>query len=145
MWAKLAAFMGFNGVGDTALGIVKKIAGTDWSPEQEADFLLKYHAATKHLSVARRFIALAFMLGFAMFGAVWLLSGVAYAIYMWVTVTGETINAVELSTALQSAKAASLPELQNDIFMFLRDVFKEPMTWIVGFYFAIDLAGRLKK
>lgn len=61
MWKGLKSFFGFSGVADTALKIVDKIAGTDWTPKEKSEHILKFMEATKHQSPARRMIAMAIM------------------------------------------------------------------------------------
>lgn len=134
-----------EGAGNTALKIVEKISGTDWTPQQRAQFVLDYQNATKHLSLARRIIAIAFLVGFALFGLVWLCSTVTYHVYMFVSVAGETLSQLTESQNLHKIKAMPLLQLSNDVSVFLKDIFKEPMTWILSFYFVIDLASKVKK
>lgn len=58
----IKSVFGFEGVANTALKIVDKISGTDWTPQQRADFILKHAEATRHQSPMRRIIAATFML-----------------------------------------------------------------------------------
>lgn len=141
----IGALFSTKGAGETALKIVERISGTDWTAQQRADFVINYQNATKHLSLARRIIAIAFLTGFALFGFVWLCSTVTYHVYMFVTVTGDTLAQLTASQNLQQIKALPLLQLSNDISMFLKDIFKEPMTWILSFYFVIDLASKVRK
>jgi len=71
MWAFIKGLFGVSSVVDSATKIVDRIAGTDWLPQQKADFLLQYVEATKHQSPARRFIA-------TMIAMVWLLMTVSW-------------------------------------------------------------------
>lgn len=57
MISYIKSFFSQSKVVDTALRVVDKVAGTDWTPDQKADFVLKYQEATKHQSPARRLIA----------------------------------------------------------------------------------------
>lgn len=141
----IATLFSTKGAGETALKIVEKISGTDWTAQQQAQFVIDYQNATKHLSLARRIIAIGFLIGFALFGFVWLCSSVTYHVYMFVSVTGETLAQLTASQNLQQIKAMPLLQLSNDISVFLKDIFKEPMTWILSFYFVIDLASKVKK
>lgn len=70
------SLFGFSGVGESALKIVDKIAGTDWTPEQKADWILRYQEATKHQSVTRRFIALSVALAWLLLVLSWLVSAI---------------------------------------------------------------------
>lgn len=141
----IATLFSTKGAGETALKIVEKISGTDWTAQQQAQFVIDYQNATKHLSLARRIIAIGFLIGFALFGFVWLCSSVTYHVYMFISVTGETLAQLTASQNLQQIKAMPLLQLSNDISVFLKDIFKEPMTWILSFYFVIDLASKVKK
>ena len=49
----LKSLFSSSGAGETALKIVEKISGTDWNPQQQADFIIAYQNATKHMSLAR--------------------------------------------------------------------------------------------
>jgi len=141
----IASLFSTKGAGETALKIVEKISGTDWTAQQQAQFVIDYQNATKHLSLARRIIAIGFLIGFALFGFVWLCSSATYHVYMFVSVTGETLAQLTASQNLQQIKAMPLLQLSNDISVFLKDIFKEPMTWILSFYFVIDIGTRIKK
>ena len=141
----IASLFSTKGAGETALKIVEKISGTDWTAQQQAQFVIDYQNATKHLSLARRIIAIGFLIGFALFGFVWLCSSVTYHVYMFISVTGETLAQLTASQNLQQIKAMPLLQLSNDISVFLKDIFKEPMTWILSFYFVIDIGTRIKK
>ena len=143
--AGIATLFSTKGAGETALKIVEKISGTDWTAQQQAQFVIDYQNATKHLSLARRIIAIGFLIGFALFGFVWLCSSVTYHVYMFISVTGETLAQLTASQNLQQIKAMPLLQLSNDISVFLKDIFKEPMTWILSFYFVIDIGTRIKK
>lgn len=57
MLKTLKAVLGFDGVGNSALKIVDKLAGTDWTPQQQAEFVLKHAEVTKHQSPTRRVLA----------------------------------------------------------------------------------------
>lgn len=74
IWSGVKSFLGFDGVTNTALKIVDKIAGTDWTPEQKADYTLKYMEATKHQSPTRRVLAILISSAWLMFGTVWVVS-----------------------------------------------------------------------
>ncbi len=39
---------GFDGVANSALKIVDKLAGTDWTPKEQAQFILDHAQATKY-------------------------------------------------------------------------------------------------
>lgn len=143
--AGLKAFFSFEGVANSALKIVDRIAGTDWTSKEKAEWMLKYQEATKHQSPARRIIAVSFTVGFALFGFVWLCTTVSYHVYMFASVSGDTLAAVTASQNLHQIKAMPLLQLSNDISVFLKEIFQEPLTWILSFYFVIDIGTRIKK
>lgn len=35
--------------------------------------------------------------------------------------------------------------LQNDCYVYMKEVIANPMTWILGFYFAVDIGSKIKK
>lgn len=74
MWDKIMSVFGFKGVSESALKIVDKIAGTDWTPQEKAEYILKYHEATKHQSPTRRFLALVITFTWVFLVLVWVVS-----------------------------------------------------------------------
>jgi len=143
--AGLKAFFSFEGVANSALKIVDKIAGTDWTPKEQADWILKYQEATKHQSPARRFIAIAFTLGMALFGFVYLATGCLAYLYVFFASSGDTLAQLAASQNLAEIRVKPLMQLQNDSLIYMRDVISNPMTWILGFYFAVDVGSKFKK
>ena len=124
--AFLKSVFGVSGVADTALKIVEKVSGTDWTAEAKANFILEYKKATAHESPARRLIAVG-IVGF------WIL-----LIFTWLvcTLVGHFVYADSLNAALASAK-----ELED----FMKDNVTEPVNWIIGFYFMIPGLTQLGK
>lgn len=143
--AGLKAFFSFNGVADSALKIVDKIAGTDWTSKEQAQWIIDYQNATKHQSPARRLIAAAFTLGMALFGFVYLSSGCLAYLYVFFASSGETLAQLTASQNIAEIRVKPLLQLQNDSFVYMRDVISNPMTWILGFYFAVDFGSKIKK
>lgn len=141
----IKSFFSFSGVSDVALKIVERIAGTDWTPKEQADWILKYQEATKHQSPARRFIAVAFTLGMALFGFVYLATGCLAYLYVFFASSGDTIAQLAASQNLAEIRVKPLIQLQNDSLIYMRDVISNPMTWILGFYFAVDVGSKFKK
>ncbi len=72
MWEAIKGFFGFEGVSKSALKIVDKIAGTDWTPKEKAEYVLKFMETTKHQSPARRMIATAITMEQFILVMVWL-------------------------------------------------------------------------
>lgn len=143
--AGLKAFFSFEGVANSALKIVDRIAGTDWTPKEQADWILKYQEATKHQSPARRFIAVAFTLGMALFGFTYLMAGATAHAYIFMATTGDTLAQVAASQNISEIRAKPLLALQNDCYVYMKEVIANPMTWILGFYFAVDVGSKFKK
>lgn len=142
--AGLKAFFSFEGVANSALKIVDKIAGTDWTPKEQADWILKYQEATKHQSPARRFIAIAFTLGMALFGFTYLASGCLASLYVFFASNGDTLAQLTNSQNLAEIRVKPLIELQNDCIIYMKDVISNPMTVILGFYFFVDFGSKFK-
>ena len=106
---------GFDGVADTALKIVDKIAGTDWTPEQKAKFMLDYQLATKHQSPARRFIATLIIIEQFILILGWLVASVLFRCF-------DLVGAGMLAT---------------DISLFLESNVNITLNIIVSFYFIV--------
>jgi hypothetical protein len=117
------SLFGFDTVVNTATKIVDKIAGTDWTPKDKADFLINYANATKHQSPARRFIA---MLVTIVWFVLVLIMALSY-------VAGNAISSPEI---LMIAK---------DVKTMLADLIKEPFNYIIMFYFAMGILNGVKK
>jgi len=73
-WGGLKSIFGFEGVGNTAMKIVDRIAGTDWTPAQQAEFILKHAEVAKHQSPMRRFIAGSYTVAWLILVMTWLVS-----------------------------------------------------------------------
>ncbi len=143
--AGIKAFFSFDGVANSALKIVDKLAGTDWTSKEKAEWMLQYQEATKHQSPARRFIAIAFTLGMALFGFSYLMAGVTAQAYVFIFTTGDTLSQVSASQNLAEIRIKPLLVLQNNCYVYMKEVISNPMTWILGFYFAVDIGSKIKK
>lgn len=99
IWAGVKSVFGFDGVGETALKIVDKIAGTDWTPEQRAEYHLKYMEVTKYQSPTRRILAILYMSEQFMLVTVWTASSVANRLF---ELPGADLLATDISLFLQS-------------------------------------------
>jgi len=123
MIALLSKLFAFDSVVNTGTKIIDKIAGTDWTSKEKADWLLKYQEATRHQSPARRFIAIAVT-------SIWCL-----------LVTVMTVSYI-------IGNIFSQPEIlmiAKDMKMIMKDIVAEPMNLVIGFYFAINILQSLKK
>ena len=122
MIAFIKSLFGMDAVVTTATKIIDKIAGTDWTSKEKAEFVLEYQKATKHQSPARRFLA-------TMVGIVW------------------TFLIVALSLAYIAGNATGSPEvlmMAKDIKGIMADLIKEPFNYIIGFYFAAGIVNNFK-
>ena len=117
IWKGLKAIFGFDGVGSTALKIVDKIAGTDWTPAQKAEFILKHAEVAKYQSPMRRFIA-------GSYTVAWLL-----LVLMWASSTAYG--------RLFDAPSAIL--LAGDVVMFMASNVNIAMNGILAFYFLMNM------
>jgi uncharacterized protein with von Willebrand factor type A (vWA) domain len=77
MLKSIGKVFGFAGVGETALKIVDKIAGTDWTPDKKAEFILAHAEATKHQSPTRRILAITIAAEQVMLVTVWTVAAIA--------------------------------------------------------------------
>ena len=107
----LSKVFGFAGVGETALKIVDKIAGTDWTPDKKAEFILAHADATKHQSPTRRILAITIAAEQVMLVTVWTVSAVAGHAF---TLAG----ALALSEAVQSMLTSNVNMSMNGILAF---------------------------
>lgn len=91
------ALFGFSGVADTALNIVNKIAGTDWTATDKAEWILKYQEATKHQSPMRRIIACCICLMWLVLSLTWLVGTLIGRFYYDETLNPGTTLAADVS------------------------------------------------
>lgn len=113
----------FDSVVNTATKIVDKIAGTDWTSKERAEFILSYQEKTKHQSPARRFIALAVT-------AVWFLIIVVMVLSY---VIGNVIGSPEILM------------IGKDMKSIMSELIKEPFNYVIAFYFAVGVVNSLRK
>ncbi len=126
MWEIIKGVFGFQGVGESALRIVDKIAGTDWTPKDKADWIIKYNEATKHQSVARRFIAMIIILYWFILGMTWLVSSIIGRFYYDTVLNPGTTLAADVSAYMDL-------NVTN------------PVNVVIGFYFATQVLSNFKK
>jgi|LGVF01.2.fsa_nt_gb hypothetical protein len=65
---------GFDGVANSALKIVDKLAGTDWTPKEQAQFILDHAQATKYQSPTRRAMAIMITVEWFLLANTWLIA-----------------------------------------------------------------------
>ena len=113
----IAKLFGFDGVGQSALKIVDKLAGTDSSPQERMNFYLAYQKSTAHQSLARRIIAFVFIGEWLLMANVWL-----YCRYQG------RIN-----------ESKEHLDLASDITVFMTDNVNVTVSVLVGFYFLLNM------
>ncbi|CAH9016129.1 putative TMhelix containing protein [Vibrio phage 137E35-1] len=114
---------GFDSVVNTATKIIDKVAGTDLTPTQQLDFVIKYQEVTKHQSPARRFIAIMVSL-------------------VWVALLALMVAFYAAGKMLDIQAAIDVSEYVKTI---MADLIKEPFNYIIGFYFVIAVANGIRK
>lgn len=118
-----------NKLADTAVDGIRKLGGLDeLSDKEKAQFLLDHINATKHQSPARRFIAIAMLMGLMVFTGTWLL-----------------LRIVATAVAYSGGDNGDIIKACNDIFAMTESVLMQPMNIIIGFYFVTDIAKRFGK
>lgn len=131
--------------GDVALKIVERVTGTDWTPQQQAQFMIDYQKATAHQSVMRRVVVCSIVFGMAFFGFGYWLAGTVAQFYIFFATSGDILSQVASSQNLAEIKVKPLLALQNDMLAYMKDVLNEPFTYAVSFYLVIGVAGKFKK
>ena len=123
MLSFIKSLFGMDAVVNSATKIIDKIAGTDWTAKEKADWVLSYQQATKNQSPARRFIAISVTL-------IWFL-------VMLGMIVGYLVgDLLEMSRALIFA---------NDMKMVIKDQISEPFNYVIMFYFAMGAINSIKK
>ena len=117
IFRSVKAVLGLDGVVDSALKIVDKLAGTDFTAKERADYLLKYMEVTKYQSPTRRLLAILFASEQFMLVTVWVVSQGAHRIFDHI--------------------GAGL--FASDINLFLQSNVNIAMGTIIGFYFLIGV------
>lgn len=107
---------------DSAMKIVDKIAGTDFTTKEKADFVLKYQEATKHQSPARRFVAVT-LTGAYVFMSLLFVLGLVADYFLGV---------------------AGASDFSDEIKSFMADNIKEPFNYVIIFYFGIAAINGIK-
>ena len=111
LWKGVKSVFGFDGVGESALRIVDRIAGTDWTPEQRAKFVLDHAAATKYQSPTRRVIATIYVVEWAIMINLWMAAS-AYGRYY------DAPNAILLASDVSAFMSGNISVAMNGILAF---------------------------
>ncbi len=142
VWA--ASLFSSEKAGDVALKIVERISGTDWTPQDQAKFMIDYQTATKHQSVMRRVVVCAIVFGMALFGFGYAVTGSIAHFYVFFATTGDTLGEITASQNLATITVKPLLSLQNSFYVYMKDILNEPFTYAVLFYLGIGVAGKIK-
>lgn len=113
----IKSILGFSGVGETAIKIIEKLSGTDYTDKEKAQFVLDYMDKTKHQSPTRRILAIAYVSEQIMLVTVWVVSKAAHR--------------------LMDFTGAGL--LADDVNLFLQSNVNINMGIIIGFYFLLGM------
>ena len=108
---------GFDGVANSALKIVDKLAGTDWTPKEQAQFILDHAQATKYQSPTRRAMAIMITIEWFLLANTWLIA----------TIFGRVMN-------LESCIL-----LAGDVSTFLQSDINLLINGLMAFYFLIGV------
>ena len=130
--------------GDVALKIVERISGTEWTPQEQAKFLIDYQKATAHQSVMRRVIVFSIVFGMAFYGFGYWITGTIAQFYVFLESSGDTVASLSASQNLAKITVQPLLTLQNDMYVYMKDVLNEPFTYAVGFYLVIGVGDKIK-
>ena len=108
---------GFDGVANSALKIVDELAGTDWTPKEQAQFILDHAQATKYQSPTRRAMAIMITVEWFLLANTWLIA----------TIFGRIMN-------LESCIL-----LASDVSTFLQSDINLLINGLMAFYFLIGV------
>lgn len=130
--------------GDVVLKIAERAAGVEWTPQEQADFLIEYQKATAHQSVMRRVVVCAIVFGMAFYGFGYFMTTLIAKYYVFIYTSGDTLAQVAASQNLAEIRIKPLLELKNDLYVYMNDILNEPFTYAVMFYLGIGLGDKIK-
>lgn len=143
--------------GDVVLKIAERAAGVEWTPQEQAEFLIEYQKATAHQSAMRRVVVCAIVFGMAFYGFVYLITAVTAKFYVFfatvdcdpllVNSVGESVSCLSQIAASQNLaeiRIKPLLELKNDLYVYMKEVLNDPFTYAVMFYLGIGLGDKIK-
>ena len=122
----LKSLLGIEPVVTTATKLIDKLAGTDFTDKEKAQWILDYHDKTKHQSPMRRIIACSITFMWMILGLCWFVSSIIGRFYY-----DEVINP---GTALAA-----------DVSAFMSLNINEGFALLLAFYFASGILSHLKK
>ena len=117
MFDLIKKVFGFDGVANSALKIVDKLSGTDWTPKEQAQFILDHAQATKYQSPTRRAMAIMITVEWFLLANTWLIA----------TIFGRVMN-------LESCIL-----LAGDVSTFLQSDINLLINGLMAFYFLIGV------
>lgn len=124
MFQWLVGLFASSKIQDLAIDGIKKMSGlNEMTPQEKAEYVLKYIEVTKTQSPMRRLIAFTLTMLYATVILLWL----GAAIFGYI---GEVPAALELAGAIK---------------MFMGDVIVQPFNIILSFYFVTQIAGKFGK
>ena len=130
----------------TAIDIIRDKSGVnEMTAKDKIDSTLQLLDKTRHQSSTRRFIAILTVVGVMLFSGVYLIVTLFEHLYMFFAVDASSLSAAAESKNLAEIKASSLKILKNDLYIFMRDVLKEPFSIVFGFYFLTQSVAMFKK
>lgn len=130
--------------GDVVLKIAERTAGVEWTPQEQANFLIEYQKATAHQSVMRRVVVFAIVFGMAFYGFGYFMTAVICKYYVFIYTSGDTLAQIAASQNLAEIRIKPLLELKNDLLIYMKDILNEPFTYAVMFYLGIGLGDKIK-
>lgn len=130
--------------GDVVLKIAERAAGVEWTPQEQADFLIQYQKATAHQSVMRRVVVCSIVFGMAFYGFGYFMTAVICKYYVFIYTSGDTLSQLAASQNLAEIRIRPLLELKNDLYVYMNDILKDPFTYAVMFYLGIGLGDKIK-
>ena len=131
--AGLNKLLGLDPVVETGMKIIDKLAGTDFTAKEKAQWVLDYQAGTKHQSLPRRVIALSVAFIWLLCALLWLVSTI------WLNFAGA--GGLE-SGDIVPASAMAAVGIQGDIERFVAEQLDKPFNLILSFYFLTQIVKR---
>ncbi|BAV81137.1 hypothetical protein [Vibrio phage CKB-S2] len=125
--------LGLEPVVESATKIIDKIAGTDWTPKEKAQWVLDYQNATKHQSLPRRLIAISVAFVWLLCVLIWLVC----TIWLNLAGAGDVPSGELVPTAANAAIG-----IQADVERFMAEQVDKPFNLILSFYFLTQLVKR---
>lgn len=142
----IASLLTSDKMTSTAIDIIRDKSGVnEMTAKDKTDAMLQLMDKTRHQSSTRRFIAILTVIGVMLFSGAYLLVSVFEYLYLFFAVDTSSLATAAESKNLAEIKTSSLKMLKNDLYIFMRDVLKDPFSIVFGFYFLSQSVGMLKK